>query len=248
MSQTEYRGQRDQFTDASQFNAMSFLVNQILAGRNTSTLVQIKAVTNAGELSPVGYVDVLPLVNQLDGSGVAYPHGVVHNLPYFRLQGGANAVIIDPQVGDIGVVIFADRDISAVKATGAAANPGSMRRADMADGMYMGGLLNGVPSQYVQFNTDGITIHSPVKITLSAPDIVLAASTVEINASSSATITTPIFTVNGASQFNGTVTASGTITAPLVVGTSNVTFGGKSGTAHTHGGVSNGSGTSGPPS
>lgn len=45
----------------------------------------------------------------------------------------------------------------------------------------------------------------------------------------------------------GNLTVDGTVTAPNVVGTSNVTFGGKSGIGHTHGGVRTGSDTSGAP-
>lgn len=172
MSQSDgYKGAADLYSGGSQFNAISFLVNQILGGQNHATLVQVRAVTNAGELSPVGYVDVQPMVNQLDGNGNAIPHGTVHNLIYFRMQGGANAVILDPQVGDIGMAVFADRDISSVKASKAVANPGSMRRADMADGAYFGGFLNGAPTQYVQFSADGIAIHSPSAVTITAPAI-----------------------------------------------------------------------------
>lgn len=172
MSQPDgYKGAADQYSGSSDFNSMSFLVNQILAGRNSATLVQIKSVTNDGGLSPVGFVDVQPMVNQLDGNGNAIPHGVVHNLIYFRIQGGTDAVIIDPKVGDIGMAVFADRDISAVKASKAVANPGSMRRADMADGAYFGGFLNGTPVQYIQFAAGGITVHSPTAITITAPAI-----------------------------------------------------------------------------
>ncbi|KML48199.1 hypothetical protein VL15_30575 [Burkholderia cepacia] len=159
-------------------------------------LVEVKAVTNAGSVSPVGFVDVLPLVNQLDGSDNAMPHGVIHNLPYFRLQGGANAVIIDPQVGDIGLAVIEDRDISSVKANRGPANPGSKRIFDMADGLYIGGFLNGAPSQYVQFSAAGISVVSPTKVTLQAP-------LVEVDASTSFTVNSP------QSGFRGTVIVQG---------------------------------------
>lgn len=168
-----YAGSRDHADSASKFNAISFLARQILSRANTATLVRVLSVTNNGGVSPVGYVDVLPLVNQVDGLGNATPHATIFNVPYMRLQGGTNAVIMDPQVGDIGAAVFADHDISAVKATKAQANPGSGRRFDMADGMYLGGLLNGTPSQYVQFNSDGIIIVSPAKVTITAPNIAI---------------------------------------------------------------------------
>jgi hypothetical protein len=151
-------GQAGLFDGNSDFNAITFLVKQILARVNTATLVQVEAVTNSGGVSPVGTVDVLPLVNQIDGEGNGTPHDTVYGLPYLRMQGGANAIIIDPQVGDIGVAIFASRDISSVKASKGQANPGSFRRFSMADGLYFGGFLGAAPTQYVQFSATGVNI------------------------------------------------------------------------------------------
>jgi hypothetical protein len=256
MSQSNTDGQRGTKgaeAGLSEFNALSFLANQILSTRNVATLVQVKAVTNAGGLSPSGFVDVLPLVNQLDGAGNKTPHGVIHNLPYFRLHGGDNAVILDPQVGDIGLAVFADRDISAVKATKAASNPGSKRRSDFADGLYVGGFLNGTPSQYVQFSTAGIKIHSPVAVVLDAPDVQITAATVEIVASGSVTITTPACTLNAATTINGSLSqgtgASGggaTMLGPIVVA-GDVVAGGRSMVSHVHSGVVAGGANTGAP-
>lgn len=64
-------------------------------------------------------------------------------------------MIVDPVIGDIGIAVFADRDISTVKRTKAQGNPGSRRRFDAADGMYLGGLLNSAPTNYLQLSSDG---------------------------------------------------------------------------------------------
>lgn len=192
-----------------EFNNMAFMVQQALGKMQTATLVRIESCTNAGGLSPVGYVDVTPLVNQLDGQGNPTPHVTIFNVPYFRLQGGKNAIIIDPEKGDIGVAVFASRDITKVKGTKAQANPGSLRQYSFSDALYLGGMLNATPTQYVQFSTAGIRIHSPTQVKIDAPDILMQAQTVEINASTSTTITTPIFTVNGDTVHNGDSTNNG---------------------------------------
>ncbi len=176
-SDVAYLGQAHSDSDVSEFHTLSFIIDQAINRVCTSTMVQVMSVTNAGGISPVGYVDVLPLVNQIDGYGNATPHGVVHHLPYVRVQGGANAIILDPQVGDKGIAIFADHDISAVKASGGQNIPGSRRRFDMADGMYIGGLLNGTPTQYLGFSASGLTAVSPVKVSTSAPTIAFDAPT-----------------------------------------------------------------------
>lgn len=157
-SSSGYAGQQGLNDDTSDFNKVAFQAKQLIALISTATLVEIVSCTNAGGVAPFGYVDVQPLVNLIDGMGNSSPHREVHTLPYFRLQGGANAVIIDPAPGDIGIAVFADRDISSVKSTQAQANPGSRRRFSMADGIYIGGVLNGVPKQYVQFTATGINI------------------------------------------------------------------------------------------
>jgi hypothetical protein len=153
------------------FNQTAFLVRQILTETHTATLVQIVSCTNAGTDSAVGFVDVQPLVDQLDGTGKPVPHGPLHKLPYLRMQGGASAVILDPQPGDIGIAIFAERDISRVKANKAQAAPGSFRKFDMADGLYIGGVLNGVPTQYVAFTASGISIVSPGAVDIQSPTL-----------------------------------------------------------------------------
>lgn len=172
MSTNGYGGTQGPNTRVNQFNAVTFVVEEILSVRNHTALVKVVAVRSAGEVAEVGFVDVQIMINQIDGDGKAWPHVTVNNVPYMRLQGGANAIIIDPQVNDIGMCVFADRDISAVKATRAVANPGSMRRADIADGLYVGGFLNAAPQQYMRFTTAGIEIVSPTQIKLSSPDIV----------------------------------------------------------------------------
>ena len=243
-------GQQKPQSTWGEFNNLAFMVQQALGKMQTATLVRVESCTNAGGVSPVGFVDVTPLVNQIDAQGNPTPHVTIHNVPYFRLQGGANGVIIDPVAGDIGVCVFASRDISKVKSTKKQANPGSFRQYSFSDGMYLGGMLNGTPTQYVQFSAAGIKIHSPTAVVLEAPDVQILAQTVEINASASATVTTPTFTVNGATVLNGTVSQAGggaaTFSGSMTVD-GDVTAQGTSVHNHVHGGVQPGGGNTGAP-
>lgn len=148
----------------SWFNTLDFIITQKLATRlNTTKLVQVVNV-NGGGVNPAGTVDVFPLVSPIDGNRNATPHGVVYGLPWSRVQGGANAIICDPAVNDIGYVVFSDRDISSVKnspPTGAPSNgftPGSFRTFDIADGIYAGGCLNITPTQYLIFTATGVRL------------------------------------------------------------------------------------------
>lgn len=148
-------------SSASELQALRFLILQRLLKVQTVTVVKVVNVTPGGT-GPVGTVDVQPLVGQVDGAGTVIPHVTLYTRPYMRLQGGANAFIIDPKVGDLGVMVFASRDISSVISSKAASPPGSKRLFDYADGLYLGGLLNGAPTNYVQMATDGtVNIKAP---------------------------------------------------------------------------------------
>lgn len=195
-------GQQGPNDSTSEFNAISFLVNRILARVRTVAMVKVMAIEPAG-LAPVGLLNAQLLVNQLDGSGNSVPHATVFNLPYFRLQGGTNAVIIDPAVDDIGLALICDRDSSAVKASKAQANPGSFRRFDLADGVYIGGILNGTPEQYVRMSDAGITIADKF-----GHSIVMASAGI---------------TINGNVVVNGTIAGPTGVTLTLHVHSANNT-------------------------
>jgi hypothetical protein len=214
----------------TEYNMLAFVFKQLLSRVQTVTLVQVISCSNNGGISPVGTVTVQPMVNQISGGPQQpTPHGYLYEVPYLRMQGGANAVILDPQPGDIGMCAFCSRDIATVKASKAPANPASFAMFDWADGLYLGGFLNGVPTQYVAFTPSGITVVSPDKITLQAP-------TVEIDAS------TEFHVVSPDSEFSGNIHTPDTIT-----GDTDVIADGISGATHLHGGVQSGSSDTGPP-
>lgn len=254
-------GSRSAESHVSEFNALTFLVQQVLSRIATATLVKVMKVTNTGGITPVGFVDVQPMVHQMTGERIAEPHSTIYNIPYLRLQGGADAIILDPKVGDIGVCVFCSSDISVVKKNKAPASPGSYRRFDWADGLYMGGFLNAVPTQYVDFASGGITIHSPTKVTVDAPEIDLNASTkvvittpeCDVTASTKFVVTSPDIELLGAITLGGSVTQSAgssggnvSIIGPVAV-TNDLTAQGKSVHGHVHGGVQTGSGSTAPP-
>lgn len=162
-------GQQGPNDSSSEFNAIAFLVKQMISQLSTMKLVKVTAVNAQGLAG--GTVDVVPLVTQIDGRGNAVPHGTVFGVPFLRLQAGLTAIIVDPAVDDIGFVVCADRDISAVKTTKAQANPGSFRQYDLADGVYVGGVLNGEPTKYVRITADGIEIVGGDSITIRATTV-----------------------------------------------------------------------------
>lgn len=189
-----YLGNQSPASSSSEFNTLSFMIQGALTKIRTAHPVTVVACTNSGGLSAAGTVDVKPLVNQIDGYGNPTPHGTIYKRPYLRWQGGTNAIIMDPVAGDIGLLVCCDRDTSAILNTMAAANPGSMRSFDFADGFYIAAIGNGTPSNFVQFTGGNINVTSPGVITLTGSSIVLDG---------------PV-TGNSTATFSGDVVGSGT--------------------------------------
>lgn len=139
-----------------------------MMGRNyTATIVRVDEV-QAGGAGPVGFLTATDLLQQMNGNNEGIPNAPLAGLPYFRLQGGANAVIIDPKPGDLGIAFFARRDISEVKRSRKEGPPPSLRQFDVSDGIYIGGILNGAPSQFIHFLESGIHLQSTGVFTVDA--------------------------------------------------------------------------------
>lgn len=231
-TQQGYAGQGGLNAGAGAFNSVSFLVAQMIGRIGTMKLVKVVAVTNEGGVEAVGFVDVLPLVKQTDGLGNVTDQATVFGLPYFRIQGGVNAVIMDPKVGDIGLAVISDRDISAVKESKDAATPGSRRRFSISDGVFIGGILNGVPEQYIRFQENEIEVVARQKVTITAPQIELNGA---VTAPQGASIQGDL-NMTGNLDVTGNAEVSGTVTG-----------GGIGLTTHHHTGVQTGGGITGGP-
>lgn len=185
-------GQQDTATTTDDYNTLAFVFWLLMQNVQTATIVKVISCANAGGLSAVGRVTVQPCVNQMTGNRQAVAHGEIFNCLYSRVSGGRNAIILDPEPGDLGVMVFCSRDISGVIANAGPANPGSFRKFDWADGVFtMNVPLGIVPNQYVRFSdTDGIEVVSPVKFKVSAPVIDLEATT-------SITVNSPANSIQG---------------------------------------------------
>ncbi|MGF6633518.1 oxidoreductase [Paraburkholderia sp. MM6662-R1] len=176
------------------------LVAQALAHVRTCYLAKVVSASQAGDVAGIGTVDVQPCVSQLDSLGNVIPHDTIRGIKYMRMQGGANAMILDPAEGDIGLVAVCDRDSSSVIANNDVAAPGSLRKHDMSDSFYVATVVAAsAPSQYVCYADDGIDIVSPKRIRFIAPEVV-------IDASRAFNVTSPQSTFSAAVTIRGLLT------------------------------------------
>lgn len=161
MAESGNYGHNGPTSPMSGYNSMRFAMEMAKAAMMTCTIVKVVKVSTKGEVGPIGRVSVLPLVDMVDGVGQTVKHANVHNLPFVRIQGGGKAVIMDPKADDIGLVVFADRDISAAKSSKKQSPPGSSRRYNMADGIYVSSVVADKPTCYIRFTDDDKIIASP---------------------------------------------------------------------------------------
>lgn len=213
MSDTSGIGYQTPGSSADRFRALSFIVRQILGSDvRTAEPAVVLSVTGGGiAIPPV--VSVQVLVNQVDGLGNATPHGQIYNVPVFRLQCGNGAIICDPIVNDTGLLVVCDRDISSVQSTGGmVSNPGSSRRFDLSDSVFLPGLFGAKPTQYFQFTTTGLSF-----MDVNGNSIITGTGGITVT-----TVAGGDFTVNGiklTQHVHGGVTIGGGTTAPPTPGT-----------------------------
>ena len=157
-TQGAVQGVADIYAGETDFNQISFMMRSMMQ-KEINVAIPVKVTKVMAGNGSVGYVQALPLVNDMDAQGNAVDVAIIPSLPYFRLQGGKVAVITDPVVGDIGVAVFAQKDTSNVVAgTNEPVQAGSFRKFSMSDGWYIGGFLNQAPETFLELKQDGTAI------------------------------------------------------------------------------------------
>ena len=231
------QGQQGFSTSVSDYNAADFHIVQALMRVNTAEPVRVVSV-NTGART----VDVQPLVRIVAGGGDTLEQSQLFELPYLRIQGGKNAVIVDPQPGDVGLAVYAMRDVEAFKtAPGQSVNPGSARTYDKGDGFYLGGFLNAAPERFLRVTDEGVEIEGVASVKAHGQAVTVTADT-------QITLDAPVVQITGVlvqtgdkgsgqSSFKGGFTNTG----------GNITSNGVTLETHTHSGVEPGGGNTGGP-
>lgn len=205
------------------------LIRAILLGVRTAIPLKVVAVhPGTGSPPTIGTVDVQPQVQAVDGTGKLWSEAVRYGVPFCRIQAGNTAIVVDPTVGDIGLGVVNDRDISSVLASAGLAGPGSARKHNLSDLVYVMSIISAAPiTQYIVANASGITLLSPQTITIQGQQINL---------------------VGPVNQTNGDVTLQTQVTVPTVIATTDVLAGPSeiSSVNHTHTSAAPGDPTSPP--
>ncbi|EOI6456161.1 phage baseplate protein [Yersinia enterocolitica] len=181
---------------ASEAESHAYIFKLLLSG---SFFIEIVEVTAVGGAAPNLVVDVIPLVTRTDQSGAMIPNSEVFNVPVWRLQRGNSAIIMNPVPGDIGMIAVCDRDNSLARSNRRQSVPATNRAHSKSDAIYLGGLLNNEPSQFIEFADGAINITTPNPVNITC-------STANITAPDGVEMQTPLLHVSG------NITADGNIT------------------------------------
>jgi hypothetical protein len=145
----------------------------------------------------------------------------------FQSFGGEDFIVTAPKLeGSECLIVFSSRCIDGWYASGGVQPQAEQRMHDLSDGMAVLG-FNSQSRVIPNYSTTQME----VRTFDGATKIGLASGTVTITAANT--------------HITGTLTVDGTVTAPVVDGTTDVIFGGKSGIAHVHSGVSTGTSNTG---
>lgn len=147
----------------TEYNALNFIITSIIKSTvNTCYAVTVTEVDTDNQK-----VTVKPLIAQIDADNNKIELPEIFEIPYFRYSAGRTAVKLDPVAGDIGVLIIFKSDSNNIK-TGDNSQilPSSFLNYPMYSGIYIGGMLNNEPENYIEIKDDNITINANQKVVI----------------------------------------------------------------------------------
>lgn len=163
MDNNQFTPTNAQINDAE---SMTYAFEMLMSGYFFMEIAQVIEIR--GE-APNLAVDVMPLLSRQSRSGSPINNSPIYDIPVWRLQRGSSAIIMDPLPGDIGLIAVCDRDTTLVRTNLKQSTAGSARRHNKADAIYMGGLLNQAPTQYIEFADNKLNIVAPFGIEVTTP-------------------------------------------------------------------------------
>lgn len=148
---------------SSDFNILSFIIENVVRGMvNTALPVTVSAV-DADNLK----VSVKPLIAQRDGENNSIAMPEIFDIPFFRYQAGTAALMITPQVDDIGVALFFQTDASGLqKGDNSVIPPRMLTPYPLFSAVYIGGIMQKEPETVIEITNDNITIKANKEVSI----------------------------------------------------------------------------------
>ncbi len=224
---------RDPADDDSLLGAFRTIIRKVM--QNTEDMLPARVLSHDRANNRVR---VQPLIALLDTNGNVISRDAIDDIPVFNLGGGGMFINFNLPEGSLGWIKASDRDISLFLQSYRDSQPNTRRLHSFSDSVFFPDVMTGytiagedAEAMVIQ-NLDG-----SVKIALDDNQIRIVNDQVrlEVNGSSVSGVAPGGFNLNGfIINDDGSAESPVSVTAPLVNGTTNVTFGGVSGTGHVH--------------
>ena len=138
---------------------LDWLLDGMLAGLSVCAPVRVTSIAKPGTALAGAEIWGQLLVQLRDGSG-----GAVDASEVYAVCARPSGIACDPVPGDIGFVVFGDRDFWAAIATGAPAPSNSLRKHSESDCVYLG-TVRAASAPMIVITSAGVQINAPsVKI------------------------------------------------------------------------------------
>lgn len=147
----------------SELNALRFLMTSCIYD-NVNTMLVVRVVAVNEET-----IDVQTVIGDIDINGGNLDTYQIKGVRYIQWQYGKNAIKAVPEIGDIGILVISQQDLSGIKSGQAVYDS----HYNIGDGVYIGGLygMNQEPTQFVEFKNDELNITGTGTINISAPTV-----------------------------------------------------------------------------
>lgn len=215
------KGFLDESTNSNDFNKLSFIIRQTVLGLVDTCFVGIVKAVNEDNT-----VDVLPIVNGVDGNGKSVERSIVFNLPYLRHQGGVCKVDIMPAIGDIGLVCLTKEDSSSAIEQKSNTVPPTDKKYNKSNGIYIASIASTCEEakHSLTIREEGITIDTAAKIVISCGEDATVNVGGNLTASITGDMSANVTGILNVSSANAEVNASS-----VVLNSSSISLGGSGG-------------------
>lgn len=175
------KGFMEENTNTNDYNKLQFIIRQSVLGLIDTCFVGIVQTVNENFT-----VDVLPIVNGVDGDGNSVERSVVYNIPYLRYQGGECSVDIIPSVGDIGLICITKEDSSSAIESKSSSVPPSDKKYNKSNGLYIASIASTCKEakHSLTIRDEGIIINTTANVSVSCD----GNATVNVGKNSSITV------------------------------------------------------------
>lgn len=177
-------------TDPSNLDSLTGAYREIFNKliQNTDGMLPAKVV--AYQAGPPSLVQVQPMVAVVTTTNTTISRAQLASIPVLQLGGGGFVMSFPLRPGDLGWILANDRDISLYLQSLKESRPNTFRKKSFSDAIFIPGVLSGYTL------ADGDAANLVIQSVDGATKLSISPTEINISASESVTITTPVANID----------------------------------------------------